>query len=231
MKKNIFYITIPILLFSCSETSNNTPNATNSMINSENIQIQNKDSISPINIPLNLDLLKKVTVNKIKNQTSLKLILLSYFYSNNNIDRCKFSQFIDETFCIPNREFILTRRDSIQLINHNINITRRFVSDRQEWAFEYKDSCFLSLFGGHDYGKFYSDRRTEQMIADTLYRGYIEPIRVILHRPPHYKYYTQIMLWQTKESRFDQMFKNKYTVSNDGGGCDSTQVRYDSQNN
>jgi hypothetical protein len=71
MKKIIFYITISILWVSCTETSNKTPNATNSIINSENIQIQNKDSISPINIPLNLDLLKKVTVNKIKNQNLL----------------------------------------------------------------------------------------------------------------------------------------------------------------
>ena len=228
MKKIIFYITIPILWVSCTETSNKTPNATNSIINSENIQIQNKDSISPINIPLNLDLLKKVTVNKIKNQTGLKLILLSYFHSNNNIDRCKFSQFIDETFCIPNREFILTRGDSIQLINHNINIIRRFVSDRQEWAFEYKDSCFLSLFGGHDLGRSSSYRQTEKLSTDTLYRGYIEPIRVLMYIPHRLQNYTLIMLWNAKESRFDWMNENKYTVSIEGGGCDSTRIRYDS---
>ena len=142
MKSKQIIITVTSLfLITCQ--SNSEDGKLSQSTNDVSIPV-NEDSLKIQTVPgLNIEYFEKLKSDTLdSSQDNIRLVLYHYFFQGKSREEKTVLDDLIQKYYDDKREFILTKKDSIDLSNHKVVME---ISAQTEYLFFYEDSLFLTI--------------------------------------------------------------------------------------
>ena len=127
------------MLASCEDSKNYksenpTTNKTDTKLGNENTELQ---------LTLNKEYFDELKADIIdSSRDNIKIVVYHYFFKRKSYDNKTLLNELLNKYYDNGREFIITKTDSIELLNHNIEMK---ISENQHYLFYYQDTIFLDI--------------------------------------------------------------------------------------
>lgn len=91
---------------------------------------------------LNKEYFSELKADTTKSRDNIKIVMYHYFLRGQNSQKNTVLNELLSNYNVSGREFVLTKTDSIELSNYNIEMK---LSDNQRYLFYYRDTLFLDV--------------------------------------------------------------------------------------